>query len=94
MELCINIDTHCVLLTASKLIHPPAGPGWGTPLDLARVPPPQVWTDRHVLKHILPVVLRTRSLNMSVVSGSGCNRTFSIDVNQNSDLEKLPVVAS
>ena len=39
--------------------YPPAGPGWGTP---------QVWTDRmmdrHVSKHYLPVVLRTRSVMM------------------------------
>ena len=53
--------------------YPPAGPGWGTtppPLDLAGVPPPprsvdrqmDGWMDRHVWKHYLPVVLRTRSV--------------------------------
>ena len=34
---------------------PPPGPGWGTP-----PPPPGV--DRHVSKHYLPIVLRTRSV--------------------------------
>ena len=37
---------------------PPSGPGRSTA-------PPQVWTDRHVSKHNLPVVLRTRSVKKS-----------------------------
>ena len=43
----------------------PSRPGWGTP------PPPSLWTDRwmdrHVSKHYLPVVLRTRAV---IIAGS------------------------
>ena len=46
---------------------PPAyEPGWGSPpcLDLARVPPPQVWTDKQSETITSRLVLRTRSVNM------------------------------
>ena len=46
---------------------PPAGPGWSTPSPSGpgRGTPPRCGqTDRHVSKHNLPIVLRTRSVKM------------------------------
>ena len=59
---------------------PPAGPGWATPLvgpgldtpgwtwlgySTGWTWPPEVWTDRHLWKQYLTVVLRTRSLKIT-----------------------------
>ena len=43
---------------------PPAGPGWGMPSSWTwpGYTPPEVWTDRHLWKQYLTVVLRTRSV--------------------------------
>ena len=43
--------------------YPLAGPGWGTPPSWTWPGyPPKVWTDRHLWKQYLTVVLRTRSV--------------------------------